>query len=540
MRGENWKAYLQWEILSAEVLGDDAPDIRSLAAAYRRLRANHQGLEMPVFGRVRRALRRTIYHANLRRQDQPAESYARQLERLAAELDAYQSRPDELTAFQIGRRLGLIEDLGHSPQLAQTVRQQLSHPNLRVHVAAPMITAASARPVSRVQPVSDYILGTSISGTANTSATVQARPVASMDRARIDLVLRGTALSNTIGVNGPVCIYANGCTEYSASRAVYLTREGLAAGSASADASTRSNIRSIRSRRQGIGSRLIERVAWKRAGQQKGQAERIASAHAEQRIATEFTRESLDQLSQGQRDFEQQLKLPLLRRDEYPEYLRTWSTSDGIGLEILQASTAQIGAPTVAPPIDEETDLALRVHESYFNNLAAGMLGGYKLRDAELKERVLEVRGELPPQMQKEQEPWAITFEETRPIVVRFDDQQWSVTIRGRRYEFGDRIFGEMNITAVYSIDTTDEGVVFRRQGDVEILPPDFDKEQDSLSAPQTALRGILTKRLADVFQAEIKPTGLELPGELKRLGRLALSEISSDDGWFGVGWKLP
>jgi hypothetical protein len=95
-----------------------------------------------------------------------------------------------------------------------------------------------------------------------------------------------------------------------------------------------------------------------------------------------------------------------------------------------------------------------------------------------------------------------------------------------------------MDITVRYQLVETDGGVVLRRQGDLEILPPGFRPGTDRLSAEQSALREILIKRLGEVFEPEVQGEGIELPGELARAGRLMPVEASSSDGWLVLGWN--
>jgi hypothetical protein len=74
----------------------------------------------------------------------------------------------------------------------------------------------------------------------------------------------------------------------------------------------------------------------------------------------------------------------------------------------------------------------------------------------------------------------------------------------------------------------------------LEILPPGFDPAQDTLSAGQTALRGIISERLGEVFDEEIVAEGLDLPGEWAKLGRLPAAVMTTAEGWLTAAWDLP
>jgi hypothetical protein len=146
--------------------------------------------------------------------------------------------------------------------------------------------------------------------------------------------------------------------------------------------------------------------------------------------------------------------------------------------------------------------------------------------------------GEVPPELSESEEPWSILFANQRPVSVSFEDGGFTATVRGLEFTSGESAYGAMNITTRYKFESTDEGVLMRRQGDLEILPPGFDPENDRLTADQSALREILIRRLGEVLKPEIRGEGIELPGELVRAGKLLPVEATSHAGWLHMGWN--
>ena len=73
--------------------------------------------------------------------------------------------------------------------------------------------------------------------------------VPSQDRAALMTLLTGTTVSDTIGYNGPVIIWADGTTHLNVRKKILVDGEGLSTLPASADATTSSHIRSIRANR---------------------------------------------------------------------------------------------------------------------------------------------------------------------------------------------------------------------------------------------------------------------------------------------------
>ncbi len=100
--------------------------------------------------------------------------------------------------------------------------------------------------------------------------------------AAFDAMLDAVNYSNNVGRNGPVCIYSTGQTWLGADKRLWLDATGLHAHSArtAADAQTTiTNIVSIK------GRKMVEKIAWRRACQQLGEAQAIASQHAAARLA---------------------------------------------------------------------------------------------------------------------------------------------------------------------------------------------------------------------------------------------------------------
>jgi hypothetical protein len=410
---------------------------------------------------------------------------------------------------------------------------------LRAEVSADLLAAATGQHVRDARPVTDVILGTRIRGSATTDAHLVTTTVPSSgEGGHIELLLRGVVRSDTVGRNGPVVIYSSGQTPFTSRKSIYFDAEGLRELPACTDAETRTDIHCIQSVRGGIGSGLVQKIAWKRAGQQKSQAEAIASRRAATRISDGFNTRTGSLIAEAQDNFLRNFRLPLVRRDEFPEYFNVRTTGSGLTVTLVQATPYQLGATSAPPPPQGEYDLTAAIHESLPNNLAAAWLSGYRLTEEGLRQRIIKMGREVPPELEEGDEPWSITFADQRPVSVSFDDGGLTVTVRGQEFTSGDDAYGAMDITARYEFVTTDRGVIMRRQGDLEILPPGFRPGEDVLSPEQAALVELLIKHLGNVFKPEVQGDGIELPGELSRAGKLLPVEATSRDEWLVLGWN--
>src|SRR4029078_10664465 len=78
---------------------------------------------------------------------------------------------------------------------------------------------------------------------------------------------------------------------FQARKRLFFTQAGLVATPTQATANTRSVTTGIESQMGGIRGRIAERVAWRRAGEMRGQADAIASQHAAEQVKAAFDQE---------------------------------------------------------------------------------------------------------------------------------------------------------------------------------------------------------------------------------------------------------
>ncbi|MCE9524785.1 MAG: hypothetical protein K8R36_01875, partial [Planctomycetales bacterium] len=198
---------------------------------------------------------------------------------LAAKLEAYDKTSAGDDALAINRALGFLRRGRQAPKLADAIQQKYGKPNVIGTVSQHFLAAAIEDDIDQTQGVTDYILGTSLHGTAHMTGRTRVALQPNEEQAQFDINLTGQALSSNVGYNGPVTIYSTGATSISGRKSLYMNDMGLTDSPAAASCATNSNIYSIAAK-----CRLIEKVAWKRAGQQQGQAESIASEHAAVRV----------------------------------------------------------------------------------------------------------------------------------------------------------------------------------------------------------------------------------------------------------------
>ena len=535
---EAWKQYLRWDDLQAELnkeSGATPAELQALADLYL---SNHRGLELPAFVELRRAINDYAYAVYY--SGEPIKGlYGQQIDELAKRLDAYAQNANSDDAAVIGRTLGWFERGGQVPHLVSSVRQNFSRTNCYVIASQQLIAAGvqsndAREKLNQPQYVNDNILKVSIRGTAYPNLTMDLAFVPSADRATFDLRLYGGATSSSVGYRGPVTVYTTGYTSINAGKRIYFDADGITADGAYAQCATSTNINDI-----AASCGLIERIAWKQAGKTKGQAENIASARAQTRIAGQVNGEVSPRLAEANESYSEKFRNRLLRRDSFPRVFHASTTESQMFVRMLHANGAQIAANTEPPELSANHDLSARVHESIVLNFGESLLGGVTLTDERLVELLSESESEIPEELQitPDKDPWSITFMRDQPVAAKFANDEVRIAVRGRRFTRGDQVVrAQMEISASYKLEKSNGGSKLTRQGDV--VAEYVEKERQSLG--ETAMKTLMRKKFAALFKPEIVSDGLMLPEQFRNVGKLQLQQLQADKGWLTLGWTQP
>lgn len=525
---KQWNQYLRLDALQQQ-LAADAPDPRQLVAVFSRFRAKHVGLELPEFTAVRQALRDYLSAMSFQRQSNP-DQFAARVNELARRLG--DSAETENT-HAIGRILGWLDSGSQVPELVRDVRARYHHPNMHARFSERLLHAGVEAPVDELQDVNEVILGTSIYGTARLQAQLALEFVPSAEQAAFDIQMQGVASGNNVGYNGPVTICSYGVTQVYSAKRVYLGPNGLSWDYAYANCSTHSNINGI-----GARSKIVQNIAWKRAGKMKSQTEAIAASRAETRVARSFDGQAAELLEEANQQYRDKVRYPLVRQDAFPQKIRFMTDDDNLHLEVVQANPYQLAAPADPPTLEPESDLGLQLHESVIGNFTESLLGGQTLTDERLVELLTDAGAEVPDELAitPDKDPWSISFSSDRPVLARFQDNRVRLAIRGTRFTRGDQeIRSPIEISATYTLAATGSGSRLDRQGDIEVNY----LNQERLSLSQVAMKTFLSRKFSALFKEEIVSDGLALPGKWEQVGQLRLQQLDAANSWLTLSWSM-
>jgi hypothetical protein len=500
-----WKKYLRWQELTSLTQDGTPTSPDTVAALEARLAAAHNGLELPQFTSVRKAL------AN----------YA------------------AANALALSAANAQVQAVG-------------GYPNFYGYASQRFAAVGVENYVDRVTPVRDCILGTDIHGTARLVGQTNLVLYDNPNVASFSILLRGTAHSNTVGYNRGVTIRSTGVTRLTGEKPLAMTPGGLFGYAPRATGCTSTNIYDICA-----NCRLVERIAWRRADRQKAEAEAIAGQHAGARLAGQMEAEAQPMIAQQNYRYYQEFVNPLQEKGQFPEQLHFSSRRDRVQVQMLQADAKRPGAPDFPPPYQAYHDLALQAHETSIVSYAEGIWAGYELTDLRLEKLIRdELKQEVPEELRvtlpdgtldPDKEPWSMVFARETPVLVRFEDGGVWMAIRVETFKRGEGdVEGEyrpaitelVEISAQYGIQQTPAGATLVRDGDVRIRFPNRENP-DQITVRDSATVTFMRRKFRNLFEEQFAGEGIVLQGNWARAGRLYAREVQSAGGWLTIGWDM-
>jgi hypothetical protein len=374
--GQGWRAYLKLDDLQAQLKKDLNADPKTLDALAAQYISGASGLELPQFAGVANSLQS---YADLLAAYQNSEAKAsndKDLDALADTLEAAAKKPAEVDRRQLGQLLNRIAASGQSQALVAAVRGELAQPNLLVHVSKPIVAGGIDDQVDEQTPVKDVILGTDVVGKGHTTGQVTTTLVPNRDHAVVQITLNGQTAARTVGYHGMVTVFSHGNTSLAGTKSVNLDANAFTGDPATAECCTHNNIDCI----DVCAGPLITRMATKRVYGSTGEAQAIASQHAETRLEGRMDSRAAAMLDNANRTFNEKFRNPLTRRGAFPQQLSFSTTSDWLNVVGLQARSSELGATTVPPDAAADTQLSIRVHESLVDNMNAAVMPGKTIR----------------------------------------------------------------------------------------------------------------------------------------------------------------
>ncbi len=324
-------------------------------------------------------------------------------------------------------------------------------------------------PVSQSNPVNEMILGTHICGQSYIQGTVTPILVENPNAAAVLMSMTASFSSNNIGTNRGVKIHTRGSSHIHVTESLLFTDRGLVAtGDTCVSAPLRTDILSIDHR-----LRIVEKIATKKAAEQKPKADAIGESRLKTRLGTQFHAQLQEQLNESNGRLTPPAT-PVLTRFGIDKPSRTSSSSGQfLNLNWKQQSLAQLASARPCPIPPPAYGIAVQMHQSALTNAVDPVLSGRILRNGDLN-RMVKQFGVEPTQKMVEEangEPWAITMAGFHPVEIEFDDQLIRFRIRTTKLDRGDQALEQQaSIVASYKVVLVDGGIQLERVGTFKLI----------------------------------------------------------------------
>jgi hypothetical protein len=388
--GDGWRRYLHLADLHAELKKGLNASVETLDNIGELFVSGKSGLELAPFASAGSALRTYADLLAAYQNPNAKQQYEQAIDNVAAELKTAVEKPEDVNRVALGEALGAIAASGQASQLVKVMRGQFSQPNLHVQVSRNIVTAGIEDHIDEDTPITDVILGTDIAGSGRTRAVVTSALVPSVERATIELTLRGSTDSKTVGRNGPATIFSSGTTSLLGTKRIFINELGFTSNLAHAECCTHSDIDGICIN----GGFIIQRVGTKRIYGSKATGEVIAAQHAEVRLETRMNTRTGGLLTNVNRNYNKKFRNPLAQRGAFPSEFRFATTSDWLTVLGQQARLDELAAPVPPPPIADGVEMSIRAHESLIENMTAATMAGQTARDEDFKRLMRNFHGD--------------------------------------------------------------------------------------------------------------------------------------------------
>ncbi|MGB6045484.1 MAG: hypothetical protein WBF93_20190 [Pirellulales bacterium] len=533
-----WKQYIHWPALETE-LSLAAPNELLLAQSFLDLRCNQVGLETAPFVDLRDSIHDYMHTSRFSCSSEPEAAFDNNLEKLRGLLARYEKNPTRADARQIGSILACLQRSGPSArELEAAIRDEFDRTNAYIRCSQRFLSYMMHRDLGdRKTAINETKDGVTTRGEATTNAEATGKIMPSTETATIDIRLRAyTRAPRTISSTGSVRVFGSFTAQTKASKRLLVSEEGISFSPAKASASAAVQIDNVVADR-----RLVERIAQRRVNRRKSEAENDLSDNASEQV-----RKLLDggvdiMLTDADTVFRDELRKPMLRYGAFPEVFDTASSDGYLQLVVKLAKSAQIGAPTAAPTLDKEHDLAFAVHSSFFENFAELALGGKTIVDTQWLNFMDIMTGNAPRQLwvHDRSRAWSFTFVDRHPIIVVLDDGQFTVTLRGKKVTRGEAsVERQIDITSSYIMVETEDGASFRRVGEKTVRWADgtesrTENEQKLFAFIERKFEGLMQPGL--YFDRFVPPAG----SHFANLRNFFVGEFDFEDEWVTIGYQL-
>jgi hypothetical protein len=533
--GDKWSKFLRLADVK-EQLQSEKPSYTKLLDLEMNMRQNYLGLEYSQFTRLRDSLVRYGYASRFHAQEEGFGRFISKQIDDAIELLNDETAVNSAVIAEVGNILSTLHQANQQPEIISELRGLFGQPNARLYVKEHFVNRLVSRGVAQPQNVDECILGTRVLGTAFMNGNVSANLLPMSNGIGLQLSLSACMTSQSQGYNRGVVLNTTSVSPVLATKQLFVTNTSVTGASAQVTTQLESTINSIQHR-----SRIVRRIASRKAAQQKPQADAVAEGRLQDRICNEFEQQVSHQIDQANQQL-QKIKQPrpeLTRVGIQQPKLDFSSTSTLVAANTTQAAVYQLAAPSNCPlPQPVEAGLLAQIHQSAITNVLDVVMAGRTLRSRELGDFVKQITGKEPEEEMKKEiegEEWSITFNPYQPVRIEFDDNLLKITLRLiQMTREKQSIRDPVSISTAYSPSFDGSILTLNRQAEVSVT-----SDRDTTGVQATAMRAFIKTKFDKTFREQIATQPIDLNSRFPRATNLNIDlkrlTYQIDEGWLQV-----
>ncbi len=480
---------------------------------------------------------------------------------------------------ELGRWMDLLASRGQDDGLQAAVRRRFSRPNLKVSVQESLINRVAGQPVSQVDHVDQVIVGSRAVGINYTTGSVSLDFIDSPYSAVVRINLAGMLESSTYTKEGPVTAYTRSTGNFHLNRDIRANIGNVTVSEPQAYAKLSSEF---------LGTNripLITRIASRRFSERQMRAEEVGSELARDQLLDQFTQQTDEQLGEGLGQL-RELRGRKVELDGILSELRIIVSEvlaqdeDGIAEEpydliapfdlprlFISSTNSELnigatleGENRFAAPVDPPNsfvyaDVRVQLHETMISNFIAPIVQDRLIESWQFPNIVSALsRGEFTIPEQEDPKPFAIRFEDGRPIQIEFEGNELGVTVYGREFrQARNRFTDPIKIHIRFRIMNKDGKLWLVRASNPQVEFTFDPLEGETLSVESIGFRQFLQDNLEAAIADDPEANAIELPANLlpldeletenaelvQQLRQVELVECSFQNGWATLAWSM-
>ncbi|TWU27365.1 hypothetical protein [Bythopirellula polymerisocia] len=551
-----WKDHFHWEKLEKNLGPLETIEVSDIELSRRWMYSNRKGTEYPFFADLRSATDAyldaayTLSHPDLRGEFIKKAALARQ------QAQAVLTDPSDSNAAALGRTLGWLEKTRQLETETAILRSSMSHPNLQLVVAKPLILDVMSTQDTSVEhslAVSDSSQTPTkrrfqrsrtvyVQGMAHTQGAISLELVPNPLLAELNIVYQGEVNSLCHATAGPISFNIHTAGPVSAFTPVTFGPEGIEVRDTAVEPQVRTSVGQVSAERnfvRRIGERRVNetesRAMMDRRSREKTvnllkeeMDERVGSAIDDIRLEISHMRSAMGQFSE--------VFAPVVREGAAPYFSGTQSSDHNVTVNIHEGRREQFGAALPCPEHFPDADVVGQIHVSFVNNLLETIMAGKMFTDEYFMKyaKVLQPTLPLDLMVHARTQRWAIIADKPRPLELEIpNSNHFSFKMRIAAFEVdGERFTASTVATVRYQLKQNEFGDYYlEREGDVQL-----DSQLDSHN------RDLLQRKLGAFFAPVLDGGGVIIPegGQTGVLSSLELLGVQASENWLAIGYKVP